>query len=97
MLYLDPIDLSHSIYRLYQALKPGGQLFLYAYDTHPSWRGLPYSVEINQWMWSWTYCMEEAAQAERVVVMEQGRIVLKGSSAELLKNEYLSETYLGRR
>ena len=34
---------------------------------------------------------------DKAYVMEQGRIVLKGSSAELLKNEYLSETYLGRR
>lgn len=63
LLYLDPIDLSHSFYRLYHAIKPGGLLFLYAYDTHPDWRGLPYDVEINQWMWSWSYGMEEAAQA----------------------------------
>ena len=35
--------------------------------------------------------------ADKAYVMEQGRIVLQGSSAELLKNEYLSETYLGRR
>lgn len=63
MLYLDPIDLSHSIYRLYRAVRPGGLLFLYAYDTHPDWRGLPYDVEIHQWMWSWSYGLEEAAQA----------------------------------
>ena len=63
LLYLDPIDLSHSIYRIYQALKPGGLLFLYAYDLDPSSRGQPYSLEIKQWMWSWTYGMDEAALA----------------------------------
>jgi len=35
--------------------------------------------------------------ADKAYVMEHGKIVLKGSSAELLENEYLSETYLGRR
>jgi branched-chain amino acid transport system ATP-binding protein len=34
---------------------------------------------------------------DKAYVMEHGRIVLHGSSAELLNNEYLSETYLGRR
>jgi hypothetical protein len=63
LLYLDPIDLSHSLYRLYCALKPGGLLFLYAYDTHPGWRGLPYNVVLKQWMWSWSYGLEETAQA----------------------------------
>lgn len=63
LLYLDPIDLSHSIYRLYHALKAGGLLFLYANDLHPGWRGLPYSVDIKQWMWSWSYGMEEARRA----------------------------------
>jgi SAM-dependent methyltransferase len=62
MLYLDPIDFSHSIYRLHCALKPGGLLFLYAYDLHPDWRGNPYQVDIHQWMWSWTYGMSEAAR-----------------------------------
>jgi len=63
MLYLDPIDLSHAVYRLYRALKPGGLLFLYANDLHPAWRGLPYGVDIKQWMWSWSHGMDEAAQA----------------------------------
>lgn len=63
VLYLDPIDLSHGFYRLHRALKPGGALLLYAYDQHPDWRGLPYSREIHQWMWSWTYSLEEAVQA----------------------------------
>ena len=63
MLYLDPIDLAHSIYRLYRALKPGGTLFLYAVDFHPTWRGLPYDVDLRVWMWSWTYAMEEVTQA----------------------------------
>jgi SAM-dependent methyltransferase len=62
-LYLDPIDLFNSIYRLYQALKPGGLLFLYGYDTNPGWRGMPYTIVMGQWMWSWTYSMDEAAQA----------------------------------
>lgn len=63
LLYLDPIDLSHSIYRLYHAIKPGGLLFLYANDLHPSWRGRPYGVDINQWMWSWSHGMDDATKA----------------------------------
>jgi len=63
LLYLDPIDLSHSLYRLYHALKPNGLLFLHAYDLHPGWRGAPYHVDINEWMWGWTYGMDEAIQA----------------------------------
>ncbi len=35
--------------------------------------------------------------ADKAYVMEQGKIVMQGSSAELLKNKYLRETYLGRR
>lgn len=61
MLYMDPIDLLHSIYRLHCALKPGGLLFLFAYDTGPDWRGEPFHQVIGQWMWSWHYGMEEAA------------------------------------
>jgi SAM-dependent methyltransferase len=63
LLYLDPIDLSHSLHRLHRALKPGGLLFLHAYDLHPSFRGRPYHVDIKQWMWGWTYGMDEAVQA----------------------------------
>jgi SAM-dependent methyltransferase len=63
LLYLDPIDLSHSLYRLYKAIKPGGLLFLFVYDLHPSWRGLPYDDQINQWMWSWCHGMDDATQA----------------------------------
>lgn len=63
LLYLDPIDLSHSLYRLYHALKPNGFLFLHAYDLHPKWRGEPYQVDIKEWMWVWTYGMDEAVQA----------------------------------
>ena len=62
LLYLDPIDLLHSIYRLHTALKPGGLLFLYAYDIGPDWRGLPLSHRVDEWMWSWHYGMEEAAR-----------------------------------
>lgn len=61
LLYLDPVDARQGIYRLYQALKPGALLFLYAYDLHPGWRGNPYDVQIGQWMWSWTYSLNEAA------------------------------------
>jgi branched-chain amino acid transport system ATP-binding protein len=35
--------------------------------------------------------------ANRAYVMEQGRVVLQGASAELLQNEYLKDTYLGAR
>jgi branched-chain amino acid transport system ATP-binding protein len=35
--------------------------------------------------------------ADKAYVMEQGRIVLQGPSAELLQNDYLAEAYLGRR
>jgi SAM-dependent methyltransferase len=63
MLYQDPIDFFTSIYRIHCALKPGGLLFLYAYDLHPSWRGLPYDKAINQWMWSWTYSKQEVKGA----------------------------------
>lgn len=63
LLYLDPIDLYQGIHRLYRALKPGGLLFLYAYDTSPGWRGNPLAVRIRQWMWSWTYGMGEAVEA----------------------------------
>ncbi len=62
LLYLDPIDLLNSIYRLHQALKPGGLLFLFAFDSGPDWRGEPFSHRVGQWMWSWHYGMEEAAR-----------------------------------
>jgi branched-chain amino acid transport system ATP-binding protein len=35
--------------------------------------------------------------ADKAYVLEQGSIILQGSSAELLQNEYLRETYLGKR
>lgn len=63
MLYLDPIDLFHSIYRLYRALKPGGLLFLHAYDLHPGWRGYPYRLDLHQWMWGQTHAMDDVADA----------------------------------
>jgi SAM-dependent methyltransferase len=61
LLYLDPIDLLNSIYCLHQALKLGGRLFLYAFDSGPDWRGEPFSYRLGQWMWSSHYGMEEAA------------------------------------
>jgi len=61
LLYLDPIDLYNSVYRLYHAIKPGGLLFLYAFDSGPDWRGEPFNIVIGKWMWSWHYGMDEAA------------------------------------
>ncbi len=63
MLYLDPIDLHHAIYRIFHALKPGGMLFLFAFDSHPTWRGEPLDHIIDQWMWAWTYSLAEAQRA----------------------------------
>lgn len=62
-LYLDPIDLLHSIYRLHCAIKPGGLLFLFGYDLHPGWRGEPLDTVMEQPIWSWTYSADEAAGA----------------------------------
>jgi SAM-dependent methyltransferase len=61
-LYQDPIDFYHSIYRLHHAIKPGGLLFLFAYDAGPDWRGEPYLFVVGQWMWSWHYGMDESAK-----------------------------------
>jgi SAM-dependent methyltransferase len=61
VLYLDAIDFLNSIYRLHQALKPNGLLFLYAFDAGPDWRGEPFAYRLKQWMWSWHYGMEEVA------------------------------------
>lgn len=63
MLYLDPIDFSHGLYRVYLALKPGGLLFLNAYDLHPTWRGEPYRVDVNRLMWGWSYGSDEVVLA----------------------------------
>lgn len=62
LLYLDPIDFYNSVYRLYHAIKPGGLLFLYAFDTGPDWRGEPFNIVIEKWMWTWHYGMDEAAR-----------------------------------
>ncbi len=35
--------------------------------------------------------------ADKAYVLEQGSVILQGPSAELLQNEYLRETYLGKR
>lgn len=61
LLYLDPIDFYNAIYRLHQAIKPGGLLFLFGFDTGPDWRGEPFHIVLDKWMWSWHYGMEEAA------------------------------------
>ncbi len=102
MLYLDPIDFLNSIYRLHAALKPGGVLFLYAYDSAPSWRGMPFHHILGQWMWAWHYGMEEAAQllsehgyfevldAHKVVVDEEEpqRIALELEKQKKEEEEY---------
>lgn len=62
LVYQDPIDLMHSIYRLQRALKTDGLLFLYGYDYDPSWRGNPYRVVMRQWMWGNYFGMDELAQ-----------------------------------
>jgi SAM-dependent methyltransferase len=61
LLYFDPIDLLNSIRRLHAALKPGGLLFLYGYDSGPDWRGEPFRFSVKQWLWAWHYGMDEAA------------------------------------
>jgi len=89
LLYLDPIDARQAIYRMYQALRPGALLFLYAYDLHPGWRGTPYDVQLGQWMWSWTYGVDEAAR----MLEEHSRfIVLQARSVltEQLKEQSVS-------
>ena len=40
-----------------------GLLFLHAYDLYPDYRGSPYHIDIKQWMWGWTYGIDEAIQA----------------------------------
>lgn len=62
LLYLDPVDFYNAVYRLHQAIKPGGRLFLFGYDNGPDWRGEPYNYVLNKWMWSWHYGLEEAAR-----------------------------------
>ncbi len=62
LLYLDPIDFLNAIHRLHRAIKPGGLLFIYAFDTGPGWRGEPYHDFKGQWIWAWHYGMAEAAQ-----------------------------------
>ncbi len=63
MIYLDPIDFFHSIYRVYKALKPGGLLFLSGCDLDPSCRGQPYHVEFKEWLWGETRGIEECTHA----------------------------------
>lgn len=63
MLYLDPIDFFHALYRLYRALKPGATLFLYGFDLHPGWRGQPYDMTLNQWMWGGNRGLDETLRA----------------------------------
>jgi len=63
MLYMDPIDFFHSVYRLHRALKPGGLLFLFGYDPHPGSRSGLYHVDLKHWMWGGNRGIEETVQA----------------------------------
>ncbi len=63
MLYLDTVDFFHSIYRLFRALKPGGSLFLYGWEMHPDWRGQPYHIIMNHWMWEFSRGLDETIHA----------------------------------
>lgn len=96
MLYLDPIDLAHSLYRVHCALKPNGLLFLYAYELHPRWRGEPYGIELDHWMWSWTYGMDEAVQA----LEEHGYfkvVFAQNVTSEDRKQEQIEKWYNGAK
>ena len=91
MLYLDPIDLFNSINRLHNALKPNGLLFLYAFDSGPDWRGEPFSHRVGQWMWSWHYGMEEAANMLEehgyFRVLETQKVQVNEAEAERIAQE----------
>jgi SAM-dependent methyltransferase len=91
LLYLDPIDLFNSVYRLHQALKPGGRLFLYAFDSGPDWRGEPFSYRLGQWMWSSHYGMEEAANLLKehgyFEVLDTCKVYVDKEEAERLAQE----------
>jgi SAM-dependent methyltransferase len=63
LLYLDQVEFFHGLYRLHRALKPGGLLFLYGYNLHPTWRGEPYGVTLGQWMWGGTRGISETSRA----------------------------------
>jgi SAM-dependent methyltransferase len=63
MVYLDQVDFFHSLHRLHLALRPGGLLFLYGFDLHPSWRGQPYDIDLGHWMWTSTRSLEETTRA----------------------------------
>lgn len=62
LLYLDPIDLSFALLRLYQALRAGGLLFVYSYFDHAEWVGEPVDSGMGAPMWAWDYDLA-AAQA----------------------------------
>jgi SAM-dependent methyltransferase len=89
VLYLDPIDFFHAIYRLHRALKPEGLLYLYGWERGTDARGDPYGIDLNNWLWSWTYSLNEAAQAleehGRFKVLEAQDITRKAEKRELLK------------
>jgi SAM-dependent methyltransferase len=95
LLYLDPIDFLNSIYRLRNALKPGGLLFLYAFDSGPDWRGQPLGHRVGQWMWSWHYGMEEAASLLEehgyFRVLETGKVQVDEKEGERIAQELEEE------
>jgi SAM-dependent methyltransferase len=91
MLYLDPVDLLNSLLRVRNALKPGGLLFLYAFDEGPDWRGEPFSHHIGEWMWSWHYGMEEVANLLEehgyFKVLETCKVQIDHEEAERIRQE----------
>lgn len=91
MLYLDPIDFLNSIFHLHNALKPGGLMFLYAFDSGPDWRGEPFSHRVGQWMWSWHYGIDEAASLIEehgyFKVLETRKVQIDKEEAERIAKE----------
>ena len=84
LLYLDKIDFLNSILQIYKALKPGGLLFLYGRDIGPRWRGDPVNCSLTQWMWSWFYGVEDAAD----LLEEHGYFkVLETRKVEIVSEE----------
>ncbi len=89
ILYLDPIDFLHALYRIHCALKPDGLLFLYGWERGADARGDPYGIDLNNWLWGWTYSLKEVIHAleehGRFKVLEARDITLKAEKRELLK------------
>lgn len=91
MLYLDPIDFLNGTLHIHNALKPGGLMFLYAFDSGPDWRGEPFSHRVGQWMWSWHYGVNEAASLLEehgyFRVLETRKVQIDNEEAERISKE----------